>query len=133
MPREVSASSRPRANAPSRSAPTAIGPGFRVALKSSWFDVAGSYDGYYEPSGFQGLSTGSVLNTHARRVEFEGQVNHGFRHNLVRIIVGGDVSDEHMTSRDPILGTQTFLSHPVDLKRQALFGQATWNANARSA
>ena len=95
------------------------------------FDVSASYDGYYEPSGYIGLSTGTQFNSNAYRLQVEGQTNRHIRGDAIGVVIGGTAALEKMDSFNPSVGGQTFLFRPIRSDKQALFGLGTWKANAR--
>ena len=102
-------------------------PWARVNLKSDRFNVFTSYDGYYTPKAFRGLTTGTTFNSDSYRLQVEGQSNWRFRQDAVQVVAGGTAAVEKIDSADPATGQQTFLFYPVSAPRQALFGQAAWN------
>jgi iron complex outermembrane receptor protein len=103
-------------------------PWARVGLKNDRFNVFTSYDGYYTPEAFRGLTTGTTFNSSSYRLQMEGQALWRFRQDTVQVVTGGAVAVEKIDSVDPASGKQTFLFSPVSAPRQALFGQASWSA-----
>jgi outer membrane receptor protein involved in Fe transport len=109
-------------------------PWARLAVKDDRrdrFDVAATYDGYYEPSGYIGLSTGRPFNSDAYRVQLEGRAKRNLRNDTVRITAGATASVEKMDSFNASAGGQTFLFRPVTSDRQALFALGTWGVTPR--
>jgi len=103
-------------------------PWARVNLKNDRFNVFSSYDGYYTPEAFRGLTTGTTFNAESYRLQVEGQANWHFRQDAVHVVAGGAAAVEKIDSADSATGQQTFLFYPVSAPRQALFSQASWNA-----
>jgi iron complex outermembrane receptor protein len=102
-------------------------PWARVNLKSDRFNVFTSYDGYYTPQAFRGLTTGTTFNSESYRLQLEGQANWRFHQDALHVVAGAAAAVEKIDSEDPETGQQTFLFRPVSAPRQALFGQASWN------
>jgi len=95
------------------------------------FDIAASYDGYYEPSGYVGLTTGLPFNSSAHRVQVEGRTHWRLAPHLIELSAGGMAALEKMDSFNAATSSQTFLFHPVASDKQALFGGGTWQATPR--
>jgi iron complex outermembrane receptor protein len=103
-------------------------PWARFSVNGDRFSVATSYDGYYEPSGYIGLTTGSRFNSNSYRLQVEMQTNRGFRRDSIQVLAGATAAIEKMNSFNRSVGGQTFLFRPITADRQALFGQGTWKA-----
>jgi outer membrane receptor protein involved in Fe transport len=106
-------------------------PWARLNLKNDRFNVFTSYDGYYTPEAFLGLTTGTTFNSESYRLQVEGQANWRFRQDTVQVLTGGAAAVEKIDSADPATGEQTFLFYPVSAPRQALFGHLSWHATDR--
>jgi outer membrane receptor for ferrienterochelin and colicins len=102
-------------------------PWARFSVKGDRFKVAASYDGYYEPSGYLGLTSATEFNSHSKRLQVDGQTNRSFLQGSVQVIAGATAAVEKMDSFNPKVGGQTFLFRPVVENKQALFGLGTWN------
>jgi len=101
-------------------------PWARFSVNGDRFNLAASYDGYYEP-GYIGLTTGTQFNSDSYRLQVEGQTNRSFREGRIQLVAGATAGVEKMDSLNPRVGTQTFLFRPVASDKTALFGQGTWN------
>jgi outer membrane receptor protein involved in Fe transport len=101
-------------------------PWARLSVNADGFSVAASYDGFYEPTGYIGLTTGTPFNSDASRLRLEGQTNRSFRQGRVQVVAGAAAAIERMNSYNPTVGTQTFLFRPINSDTEALFGQGTW-------
>ena len=106
-------------------------PWVRFNVQADRFAVAASYDGYTEPSGYLGLSTGTQFNSDSYRVHTEAQTNRSFHQGRVEVVAGAEAALEEMDSYNPSVGRQTFLFRPVTSDRQAIFGQGSWHATSR--
>ena len=102
-------------------------PWARFNVKGDRFNVAASYDGYYEPSGYVGLSSGTPFNSDSNRLQVEGQANRSFDQGRVQVVAGATAAIEKMDSFNPGVGRQTFLLRPIASDKEALFGVGTWN------
>jgi outer membrane receptor protein involved in Fe transport len=102
-------------------------PWARFDLKSRGFNVAGSYDGYVEPSGYVGLTTGTQFNSDSYRWQLEGQANRSLHQDRIQLVTGATAWIERMDSYNPAVGGQTFLFRPISSNSEAVFGQGTWN------
>jgi iron complex outermembrane receptor protein len=102
-------------------------PWARFSVNSDGFVVTASYDGYAEPSGYRGLTTGTIFNSESHRLQMEGHVNRSLDEGRVRIMGGAAASMEKMDSFNRDLGRQSFLYAPVSSDAQALFGLGTWD------
>jgi outer membrane receptor for ferrienterochelin and colicins len=102
-------------------------PWARFSGRGDHFNVAASYDGYYEPSGYVGLTSGTVFNSDSRRLQVDGRTNWSFRQDSVQVVAGATAATENMDSFNPKVGGQTFLFRPVVEDKQALFGLGSWN------
>jgi iron complex outermembrane receptor protein len=100
-------------------------PWARFNVKGDRFNVAASYDGYYEPSGYVGLTSGSPFNSDSYRLQVEGQTNRSFAHGL-EVVAGATAAVEKMDSFNSQVGKQTFLFRPIASDKEALFGVGTW-------
>jgi outer membrane receptor protein involved in Fe transport len=103
-------------------------PWARFAVSGDRFKVATSYDGYYEPSGYMGLTSATQFNSNSYRLQGEGQTNWSFRQGSVQMIAGVATALEKMNSYNRRVGAQTFLLRPINSDSQSLFGQSTWHA-----
>jgi iron complex outermembrane receptor protein len=101
-------------------------PWARFSVKGDRFNVAASYDGYYEPSGYIGLTSATQFNSDSKRLQLDAQTNQSFLRGSVQVVAGGTASVEKMDSFNPQVGGQTFLFRPVTEDREALFGLGTW-------
>ena len=106
-------------------------PWARVSLNADRYNVAASYDGYYEPTGYRGLSTGAVFNSASYRLQLEGQTSKSLRQDRLRLMAGAVATFEDMDSFNPLLGYQSFLYAPVTSNSEGLFGLATWDVTDR--
>jgi outer membrane receptor for ferrienterochelin and colicins len=106
-------------------------PWARFSVKADRFNVAASYDGYYEPSGYLGLTSATEFNSDSKRLQVEGQTNRSFRQGNVQVVAGATAAVEKMDSFNPKVGGQTFLYRPIVEDKQALFGLGTWNITRR--
>ena len=106
-------------------------PWARFSVNGDRFATAATYDGYYEPSGYVGLTTGNPFNSNSYRLQVDGQANRSFRRDKFQVVGGVTAAVERMDSYNPEVNGQTFLFRPIASDKQALFGQGTWNATSR--
>jgi iron complex outermembrane receptor protein len=103
-------------------------PWTRVNLNGRRFNLMATYDGYYERSGYIGLSTGSPFNSDSKRLQVEGQTNRNLRRDTIQLVVGGAVAHEKMDSFNAAVNGQTFLFHPVSASTEAMYAHVGWSA-----
>ena len=101
-------------------------PWARARLSGDLFHVAATYDGYGEPTGYIGLSTGEPFNSDSYRVQFDGQIERRFRQNTIQLIAGAMGNIEKMDSYNADVGGQTFLFRPITSNAEALFAEVGW-------
>jgi outer membrane receptor for ferrienterochelin and colicins len=106
-------------------------PWARVGFKGDRFNLAASYDGYTEPSGYVGLTTGSPFNSDSYRLHAEAQTNRSFHQGGLTIVAGAVAGVEKMDSYNPRVGSQTFLFRPIESNQEAAFGQGAWNVTSK--
>ena len=102
-------------------------PWARVNVRTKRYNVAAVYDGYREPSGYIGLTSGNPFNSNSYRLQVEGQTNRGFHKDSVRLVAGATATLEKMDSYNPTVGGQTFLFRPITSNTEALFAHVGWN------
>jgi len=102
-------------------------PWARVNLSTKRYNVSAIYDGYWEPSGYIGLTSGNPFNSNSYRVRVEGQTNRRFRDGSIQLVAGATTVFEKMDSYNPAVGGQTFLFRPITSDSEALFAQVGWD------
>jgi outer membrane receptor protein involved in Fe transport len=107
-------------------------PWARFSVSEKRFNVGVAYDGYYEPVGYVGLTTGTQFSSNSYRLQAEGQTNRSFRQGSVEAAVGAMVAVEKMDSFNPAVNRQTFLFRPIASNKQAVFGQTAWKVAPRA-
>ena len=105
-------------------------PWARVNLNGARFNVLAAYTGRHAPEQLS-LASGTNLALDDHRIQWEGQTNRSFADDRLRLVVGATAVTESVDSYDAALGRQTLLFEPVRANRQAVFGQADWNAARR--
>ena len=93
-------------------------PWARFSVNGDRFATAATYDGYYEPSGYVGLTTGNPFNSNSYRLQVDGQANRSFRRDNDsggRRRHGGRREDGQLQSR----GQRTDISLPTHRVGQA--------------
>ena len=106
-------------------------PWARVSFKGDRFNMAASYDGYSEPSGYVGLTSGTPFNSDSYRLHAEAQTSRSFRQDTLTIVAGVVADTERMDSYNPKVGSQTFLFRPIASNQQALFGEGSWTVTSK--
>jgi outer membrane receptor protein involved in Fe transport len=106
-------------------------PWARFVFSDPGYEASVSYDGYYEPSGYLGLTTGTRFTSSSYRLQTEGRGNRSMRNGRVQLMAGAAATLERMNSFDPRTNGQSFLFAPVRSDAQALFGLGSWDITDR--
>ncbi len=101
-------------------------PWARAKLSGDLFQIQATYDGYREPAGYVGLSTGAPFNSDSYRVQLEGQMERRYRQDTVHVMAGAMGNIEKMDSYNSSVGGQTFLFRPITSNTEALFAGVGW-------
>jgi outer membrane receptor for ferrienterochelin and colicins len=106
-------------------------PWARLNISTKQYNVAAIYDGYHEPSGYVGLTSGNPFNSNSHRVQVDGQTNRRFRQDRIQLVAGGTATIENMDSYNPAVGGQTFLFTPISSNSEAVFAHVGWKVTPR--
>tara|TARA_A100001037_G_C14901153_1_gene522885 strand:+ start:119 stop:637 length:519 start_codon:yes stop_codon:yes gene_type:complete len=105
-------------------------PWARFNVSNERFTASVNYDGHFNLTGYQGLSTTVNFVNNSYKLTAEGQANFT-PHPDLQLVVGGTVGVEEMDSFDECTGTQSFLFRPITADREGVFGQASWDLSER--